>query len=164
VIRLQSELDAAHLRLAAADETDWDWRDSPEDIAAAMLRSHPAKAKRIGEAILAQTKSTAPNTASDQRRVNQQMAALGLIEHLALAKTGRTMPEERPAKSTARNTGARPASPEEIAAARETADRSVATALEFYSNNDGLKKLLAVARQAPPGRSTPRKRRRAVNV
>jgi hypothetical protein len=60
VIRLQSELDAAHRRLEAAEGNDWDWQDTPEDIAAAMLLSHPAKAKRIGAAILAQSKSTAP--------------------------------------------------------------------------------------------------------
>ncbi len=65
VIRLQSELDAAHHQISRLqrkeDEgNDWDWQDTPEDIAKAMLRSHPAKAKRVGAAILAQSKSTAP--------------------------------------------------------------------------------------------------------
>jgi hypothetical protein len=58
VIRLQSELDAAHRRLEAAEGNDWDWQDTPEEIAQAMLAHHPAKAKRVGAAILAQSKST----------------------------------------------------------------------------------------------------------
>jgi hypothetical protein len=60
VMRLQGELDAAHRRLESDEGNDWDWQDTPEEIAAAMLRSHPAKAKRVGAAILAQSKSTAP--------------------------------------------------------------------------------------------------------
>jgi hypothetical protein len=60
VLRLQSELDAANRRLERDEGNDWDWQDTPEEIAAAMLRSHPAKAKRVGAAILAQSKSTAP--------------------------------------------------------------------------------------------------------
>jgi hypothetical protein len=64
VIRLQSELDAAEreigrLRTGYDEGNDWDWQDTPEEIAKAMLRSHPAKAKRIGAALLAQSKSTA---------------------------------------------------------------------------------------------------------
>jgi hypothetical protein len=58
VIRLQSELDAAHRRLEAAEGNDWDWQDTPEEIAKAMLASHPAKAKRVGAAILSLSKST----------------------------------------------------------------------------------------------------------
>jgi hypothetical protein len=65
VIRLQSELDAAEREIRRMREgydegNVLDWQDKPEDIAAAMLLSHPAKAKRIGAAILAQSKSTAP--------------------------------------------------------------------------------------------------------
>jgi hypothetical protein len=65
VLRLQSELDAAHreigrLRRSEDEGNDWDWQDTPEEIAEAMLRSHPAKAKRVGAAILSQSKSTAP--------------------------------------------------------------------------------------------------------
>jgi hypothetical protein len=65
VVRLQSELDAAQreverLRRGYDEGNDWDWQDTPEEIAKAMLRSHPAKAKRIGAAILAQSKATAP--------------------------------------------------------------------------------------------------------
>ena len=65
VIRLQSELDAAHREIdrlkQGYDEGElWDWQDTPEDIARAMLTSHPAKAKRVGAALLAQSKSTAP--------------------------------------------------------------------------------------------------------
>jgi hypothetical protein len=64
VLRLQSELDAAErqierLKRREDEGNDWDWQDTPEEIAKAMLRSHPAKAKRIGAAILAQSKSTA---------------------------------------------------------------------------------------------------------
>jgi hypothetical protein len=64
VIRLQTELDAAereirHLKAGYDEGNDWDWQDTPEEIAKAMLRSHPAKAKRIGAALLAQSKSTA---------------------------------------------------------------------------------------------------------
>ena len=64
VLRLQSELDTAQREIArmrrGLDEgNDWDWQDTPEEIAQAMLRSHPAKAKRIGAAIVAQSKSTA---------------------------------------------------------------------------------------------------------
>jgi hypothetical protein len=64
IIRLQSELDAAQREISRLqrghDEgNDWDWQDTPDEIAEAMLRSHPAKAKRIGAAILAKSKSTA---------------------------------------------------------------------------------------------------------
>jgi hypothetical protein len=64
-MRLQSELDAAQREIARLrqgwDEgNDFDWQDTPEAIAAQMLRTHPAKAKRVGAAILAQSKSTAP--------------------------------------------------------------------------------------------------------
>jgi hypothetical protein len=64
VLRLQSELDAAHREISRLqrgyDEgNDWDWQDAPDEIAEAMLRSHPAKAKRVGAAILALSKSTA---------------------------------------------------------------------------------------------------------
>ena len=63
-MRLQSELDAAHrelerMRRGLDEGNDWDWQDTPEEIAQAMLRSHPAKAKRVGAAILAASKSTA---------------------------------------------------------------------------------------------------------
>jgi hypothetical protein len=64
-IRLQSELDAAQreierMRHEFDEGNDWDWQDTPEEIAQAMLRSHPAKAKRVGAAILTLSKSTAP--------------------------------------------------------------------------------------------------------
>jgi hypothetical protein len=64
VIRLTSELDAAEREIRRLQQgydegNDWDWQDTPEEIAKAMLRSHPAKAKRVGAAILAQSKSTA---------------------------------------------------------------------------------------------------------
>jgi hypothetical protein len=64
VLRLQSELDAAQreigrLQRGYDEGNDWDWQDAPDEIAEAMLRSHPAKAKRVGAAILALSKSTA---------------------------------------------------------------------------------------------------------
>jgi hypothetical protein len=63
-MRLQSDLDDAHkeierLRRGLDEGNDWDWQDTPEEIAKAMLRSHPAKAKRVGAAILTLSKSTA---------------------------------------------------------------------------------------------------------
>jgi hypothetical protein len=68
VIRLQSELDAAQREIARLKDgydagNDWDWQDTPDEIAQAMLRSHPAKAKRVGAAILALSKSTAKKPA-----------------------------------------------------------------------------------------------------
>jgi hypothetical protein len=72
VLRLQSELDAAHRRLEAAEGNDWDWQDTPEEIAQAMLRSHPAKAKRVGAAILAQSKSTAPKPRAKARNTKAE--------------------------------------------------------------------------------------------
>jgi hypothetical protein len=38
---------------------DFDWQDTPDEIAKAMLRLYPTKAKRVGAAILAASKSTA---------------------------------------------------------------------------------------------------------
>jgi hypothetical protein len=61
VMRLQSELDAAQRKLERLESegNDWDWQDTPDEIAQAMLRSHPAKAKRVGAAILTLSKATA---------------------------------------------------------------------------------------------------------
>jgi hypothetical protein len=64
VMRLQSELDAAgreieRMRRSYDEGNDFDWQDTPDEIAAAMLRRYPSKAKRVGAAILAQSKSTA---------------------------------------------------------------------------------------------------------
>ena len=64
IIRLQSELDVAHreigrLQRVYDEGNDFDWQDTPEEIAQAMLRLYPAKAKRVGAAILAASKSTA---------------------------------------------------------------------------------------------------------
>jgi hypothetical protein len=61
-LRLQSELDIAQREIARLRDryeagNDWDWQDTPDEIAKAMLRSHPAKAKRVGAAILALSKS-----------------------------------------------------------------------------------------------------------
>jgi hypothetical protein len=65
VRELQEQLDAKDREIARLqsgyDEmgNDWDWQDRPEDIAKAMLARFPTKAKRVGAAILAQSKSTA---------------------------------------------------------------------------------------------------------
>jgi hypothetical protein len=65
VHRLQDELDAARreidrLRQGYDDGNDFDWQDTPADIARAMLTRFPTKAKRVGAEILLQSKSTAP--------------------------------------------------------------------------------------------------------
>jgi hypothetical protein len=64
VVRLQSELDAAQreisrLQRSYDDGNDFDWQDTPDEIAQAMLRRYPSKAKRVGAAILTLSKSTA---------------------------------------------------------------------------------------------------------
>jgi hypothetical protein len=68
IMRLQEELDAAQheiARLRRSGETvsegrDWSWQDRPEDIAAAMLRLYPDKAKRLGSALQNLAKATQP--------------------------------------------------------------------------------------------------------
>jgi len=65
VIRLQSELDHANreierLRRREDEGNDWDWQDTAEDIAKAMIRQAPTKSKRVASLILAESKSTAP--------------------------------------------------------------------------------------------------------
>jgi hypothetical protein len=66
IVRLQEELDAAHgelrkLKKGRDDLTegrDWTWHDRVDDIAAAMLRTHPDKAKRLGSALQNLSKAT----------------------------------------------------------------------------------------------------------
>lgn len=66
IVRLQEELDAAQrelrqLKRSRDDLTegrDWTWHDTPEDIAAAMLRLYPDKAKRLGSALQNIAKAT----------------------------------------------------------------------------------------------------------
>jgi hypothetical protein len=62
LIRLSEELDAANRRLRQRDDLsegrDWTWHDTPEDIASAMLRLYPDKAKRLGAALQNAAKST----------------------------------------------------------------------------------------------------------
>ena len=50
-------------------------QDTPQEIAADMLRTHPAKAKRVGAAILAQSKSTVPTTETKINRAAEQQRA-----------------------------------------------------------------------------------------
>jgi hypothetical protein len=66
IVRLQEELDAAERELRQlkkgrddlTEGRDWTWHDRPEDIAAAMLKTHPDKAKRLGSALQNLAKST----------------------------------------------------------------------------------------------------------
>lgn len=66
IARLQEELDAASRKLrevergreAIGEGRDWTWHDTPEDIAATMLRLYPDKAKRLGSALQNLAKST----------------------------------------------------------------------------------------------------------
>jgi hypothetical protein len=65
----QAELDAALkelVRPSRAEDAgnDWDWQDTPEDIAKAMLRQTPKKAKRVGAAILVLSKAAAKKPGS----------------------------------------------------------------------------------------------------
>jgi hypothetical protein len=64
IMRLQSELDEAQRKLRAfehdkiSEGRDWDWQDTPQEIAEAMLRLFPDKAKRLGAALQNLSKST----------------------------------------------------------------------------------------------------------
>jgi hypothetical protein len=66
IVRLQEELDAANKKLREIERgqgnitegRDWTWHDRVDDIAAAMLRSHPDKAKRLGSALQNLSKAT----------------------------------------------------------------------------------------------------------
>jgi hypothetical protein len=66
IMQLQEELDTAHRELRQlkkgrddlTEGRDWTWHDKPEDIAAAMLKTHPDKAKRLGSALQNLAKST----------------------------------------------------------------------------------------------------------
>jgi hypothetical protein len=65
IMRLQGELDAAVSKLRAfehdkiSEGRDWDWQDTPQEIAQAMLRLYPDKAKRLGAALQNLAKSSA---------------------------------------------------------------------------------------------------------
>jgi hypothetical protein len=66
IVRLQEELDAAQKELRQlkrnrddlTEGRDWTWHDTPQQIAEAMLRSHPDKAKRLGAALQNLSKPT----------------------------------------------------------------------------------------------------------
>lgn len=66
IVRLQEELDAAQHELRQlkrnrndlTEGRDWTWHDKPEHIAAAMMLTHPDKAKRLGAALQNLAKST----------------------------------------------------------------------------------------------------------
>jgi hypothetical protein len=74
IVRLQEELDAANRKLRNRDDLsegrDWTWHDTPEQIAAAMLRLYPDKAKRLGSALQNAAKSTTrkPRTPAAKQR------------------------------------------------------------------------------------------------
>ena len=65
-MRLQEELDAAQRELRQLKKNrdnltegrDWTWHDTPDDIAAAMMQTHPDKAKRLGAALQNLAKAT----------------------------------------------------------------------------------------------------------
>jgi hypothetical protein len=83
IARLIEELDTAQARLrrierAAQDVSegrDWSWHDDPADIAAAMLRLYPDKAKRLGAALQNLAK---PAAAKPRRGRSQPAAPAGL--------------------------------------------------------------------------------------
>jgi hypothetical protein len=62
IVRLQEELDAANRKLRHSSDLSegqfWTWHDTPEQIAAAMLKLYPDKAKRLGSALQNLAKST----------------------------------------------------------------------------------------------------------
>lgn len=66
IVRLQEELDTANRELRQlkrnrddlTEGRDWTWHDKPDDIARAMMLTHPDKAKRLGSALLDLAKST----------------------------------------------------------------------------------------------------------
>jgi hypothetical protein len=54
-----AQREIGRLRRSEDDGSDRDWQDTPDEIAQAMLRRYPSKAKRVGAAILAHAKATA---------------------------------------------------------------------------------------------------------
>jgi hypothetical protein len=66
ILELQNALDEAQRELRQlkkgrddlTEGRDWTWHDKPDDIAAAMMQSHPDKAKRLGAALQNLAKST----------------------------------------------------------------------------------------------------------
>ena len=66
ILELQNELDTAQRELRQLKKNrddltegrDWTWHDKPDDIAAAMLRLYPDKAKRLGSALQNLAKAT----------------------------------------------------------------------------------------------------------
>jgi hypothetical protein len=62
VSNLDVSLVLAELRQLRRDDLtegrDWTWHDTPQQIAEAMLRTHPDKAKRLGAALQNLSKST----------------------------------------------------------------------------------------------------------
>ena len=66
IAELEEDLDRAQVKIRqlerggdnVSEGRDWTWHDRPEDIAAAMLRLYPDKAKRLGSALQNIAKST----------------------------------------------------------------------------------------------------------
>ena len=62
-----------------SERRDWTWHDTPEQIAAAMLRLYPDKAKRLGSTLQNAAKSTTrkPRTPAAKQRDDSQTAISG---------------------------------------------------------------------------------------
>jgi hypothetical protein len=92
-MRQQAELDAAlkelvRLRQAEDAGNDWEWQDTPEDIAKAMLRQTPKKARRVGAAILTLSKATAKKSGSVVHVAQRELCKMPASRLMARAYDG----------------------------------------------------------------------------
>ena len=98
---LQEQLDAANKKLRNRDDLsegrDWTWHDTPEQIAAAMLRLYPDKAKRLGSALQNAAKST-----TRKQRVYRKLDQLGKVD---LAPKSSSAIDDRAKSGARRNRG-----------------------------------------------------------
>jgi hypothetical protein len=84
IARLQEELEAANRELRQlkrgrddlSEGRDWSWQDTPEDIAAAMLRLDPDRAKRLGSALQNLSKSMKSPAKRPDRHGFERIASL----------------------------------------------------------------------------------------
>jgi hypothetical protein len=82
-MRLQEELDAAEAKIRqlqrsgehVSEGRDWSWHDTPQEIAAAMLRLYPDKAKRVGAALQNLAKPAAAKKPAKPRATTKAIAA-----------------------------------------------------------------------------------------